>query len=235
MLKVESLNVFYGSVQALHGVSFEVPVGKIVTLIGANGAGKSTVLRTVSGLNRPTAGSVQFNGEDISSLPPYLIVDKGLAHVPEGRMIFSNLSVRENLKVGSYRRKNHRALPADQDYVFSIFPHIAERLNQQAGTLSGGEQQMLAIGRAIMSGARMLMLDEPSLGIAPILVETIFQRLIELNERRGMTILLVEQNANLALQVSHLACVLESGKLSLSGRSRELRENAQVRKAYLGH
>jgi branched-chain amino acid transport system ATP-binding protein len=235
MLEVKNLNVFYGSVQALHGVSFEVPNGKIVTLIGANGAGKSTVLRAISGLNRITIGSIRFNGEDISNLPPYLIVDRGLAHVPEGRMIFANLSVRENLKVGAFRRKDHRALPADQGYVFSIFPHIAERLNQQAGTLSGGEQQMLAIGRAIMSGARMLMLDEPSLGIAPILVETIFHRLIELNERRGITILLVEQNASLALQVSHLACVLESGRLTLSGRSRELRENALVRKAYLGH
>lgn len=235
MLKVNNLNVFYDSIQALHGVSFEVPVGEIVTLIGANGAGKSTVLRTISGLHRLAAGSIQFEGEDISTLPPYLIVDRGLAHVPEGRMIFSNLSVRENLKMGAYRRKNNRIILADQDYVFSIFPRIAERLSQQAGTLSGGEQQMLAIGRAIMSGAKMLMLDEPSLGIAPILVETIFQRLIELNKHRGITILLVEQNANLALQVSHLACVLESGKLALRGKSRELRENPMVRKAYLGH
>jgi branched-chain amino acid transport system ATP-binding protein len=235
MLKIQEINVFYGSIQALHGVSFEVPVGKIVTLIGANGAGKSTVLKTISGLNHPTSGSIQFQGEEISRLSPHLVVEKGIVHVPEGRMIFFNLSVQENLKMGAYRRKDRTNLSADQEYIFSIFPRIAERLNQQAGTLSGGEQQMLAIGRAIMSGAKMLMLDEPSLGIAPILVETIFQRLVDLNEHRGYTILLVEQNANLALQVSHLACVLESGRLNLSGKSEELRENSQVRKAYLGH
>ncbi len=235
MLKIQDLNVFYGSIQALHGLSFEVPVGKIVTLVGANGAGKSTVLRTISGLNRPTTGSIQFEGKEISGLPPHRIVERGLAHVPEGRMIFLNLSVHENLKMGAYRRRDRTHLSEDQEYIYSIFPRIAERLTQQAGTLSGGEQQMLAIGRAIMSGAKMFMLDEPSLGIAPILVETIFQRLVELNERRGSTILLVEQNANLALQVSHLACVLESGRLTLSGKSAELSENSQVRKAYLGH
>lgn len=236
MLKIQDLNVFYGSIRALHGISFEVPAGKIVTLVGANGAGKSTVLRTISGLNRPATGSsIQFEGKEISGSAPHLIVEQGLAHVPEGRMIFLNLSVRENLRMGAYRRKDRSALSADQEYIFSIFPRIAERLTQQAGTLSGGEQQMLAIGRAIMSGAKMLMLDEPSLGIAPILVETIFQRLLELNELRGITILLVEQNANLALQVSHLACVLESGRLTLSGKSEELRKDPQIRKAYLGH
>ncbi|PWU08670.1 MAG: ABC transporter ATP-binding protein [Verrucomicrobia bacterium] len=235
MLKVNDLDVFYGSIQALHGVSFEVPAGKIVTLVGANGAGKSTILRTISGLNRPTKGSIQFNGKEISGLAPHLIVEQGLAQVPEGRMIFPDLSVAENLKMGAYRRKNRSSLASDQEYIFSIFPRIAERLNQQAGTLSGGEQQMLAIGRAIMSGAEMLMLDEPSLGIAPILVETIFERIVELNENRGFTILLVEQNANLALQVSHLGCVLESGRVTVSGRSEDLQENPQVRKAYLGH
>lgn len=235
MLKIQDLHVFYGSIQALHGISFEVPAGKIVTLVGANGAGKSTILRTISGLNRPTRGSIEFKGKEISGLAPHLVVERGIAHVPEGRMIFLNLSVRENLKMGAYRRKEQGNLAADQEYIFSIFPRIAERLNQQAGTLSGGEQQMLAIGRAIMSGAKMLMLDEPSLGIAPILVETIFQRLVELNENRGFTILLVEQNANLALQVSHLACVLESGRVTVSGKSEKLREDPQVRKAYLGH
>lgn len=235
MLKIQDLHVFYGSIQALHGISFEVPVGKIVTLVGANGAGKSTILRTISGLNRPTRGSIEFKGKEISGLAPHLVVERGIAHVPEGRMIFLNLSVRENLKMGAYRRKEQGNLAADQEYIFSIFPRIAERLNQQAGTLSGGEQQMLAIGRAIMSGAKMLMLDEPSLGIAPILVETIFQRLVELNENRDFTILLVEQNANLALQVSHLACVLESGRVTVSGESEKLREDPQVRKAYLGH
>ncbi len=203
MLELKGLAVNYGSIAALHDVSLSVGKGDIVTLIGANGAGKSTTLRTISGLLRARRGSIRYEGEEISNQPPHKIVDRGISQVPEGRMIFANLTVRENLLMGAYLRKDRHKLHADFDFVFEVFPRLKERAKQVAGTLSGGEQQMLAISRALMSKPRCLMLDEPSLGIAPILVKTIFEKIVEINQSLGVTILLVEQNANLALEVSH--------------------------------
>jgi branched-chain amino acid transport system ATP-binding protein len=234
MLEVRDLHVNYGAISALHGISLEVQQGEIVTLIGANGAGKSTTLRAISGLVKPRAGLVRFNGEEISTLPPHLIVGRGLAQSPEGRMVFANLTVIENLQMGAYRRKDHGNFAKDLDYVFSIFPRLKERESQTAGTLSGGEQQMLAIGRALMSKPKCLMLDEPSLGIAPILVQTIFEKIVEVNRELGLTILLVEQNANLALEISHRGYVLETGRIILSDTAAVLRENPQVQECYLG-
>ena len=199
MLELSNLAVNYGSITALHDVSLNVETGAIVTLIGANGAGKSTTLRTVSGLLKARHGNIRYEGEEISNLPPHRIVERGISQVPEGRMIFANLTVRENLLMGAYLRKDRNKLGRDFDFVFEIFPRLKERAKQVAGTLSGGEQQMLAIGRALMSKPRCLMLDEPSLGIAPILVKTIFQKIVEINRSLGITVLLVEQNANLAL------------------------------------
>jgi branched-chain amino acid transport system ATP-binding protein len=235
LLEIRDLTVRYGGIQALHGISLSVPQGSIVTLIGANGAGKSTTLRTVSGLVTPSAGSISFDGMEISGQPAHRIVAAGLAHVPEGRLVFPELSVKENLRMGAYLRRDRKGIADDLEWVCEFFPRLRERLTQQAGTLSGGEQQMLAIGRALMGRPRCLMLDEPSLGIAPLLTETIFTRLVDLNRERGMTMLLVEQNASLALRVSHHAYVLESGRIHLEGPSAEIRKRPEVKAAYLGH
>ena len=235
LLEIRDLTVRYGGIQALHGISLSVPLGSIVTLIGANGAGKSTTLRTVSGLVPPSAGSICFDGMEISGQPAHRIVAAGLAHVPEGRLVFPELSVKENLRMGAYLRRDRKGIADDLEWVCEFFTRLRERLTQQAGTLSGGEQQMLAIGRALMGRPRCLMLDEPSLGIAPLLTETIFTRLVDLNRERGMTMLLVEQNASLALRVSHHAYVLESGRIHLEGPSAEIRKRPEVKAAYLGH
>ncbi|HEX2852963.1 MAG TPA: ABC transporter ATP-binding protein [Opitutaceae bacterium] len=234
MLTVSDLHVSYGAISALGGISFEVAQGAIVTLVGGNGAGKTTTLRTLSGLLRGQRGSVKFLGEDITSLPAHQIVARGLCHVPEGRMIFSNLTVDENLLMGAYLQSDKALIAKNRDYVFGIFPRLKERLRQTAGTLSGGEQQMLAIGRALMSNPKFLMLDEPSLGIAPRLISTIFQKIVEINRDHGITILLVEQNANLALEVSSHAYVLETGRIVLSGDSKKLRTDPQLKAVYLG-
>ncbi len=234
MLELKNLQVSYGSIAALHGISLDVAKGDIVTLIGANGAGKSTTLRAISGMLKATAGSIHYDGQEITNLPPHKIVARGLSHVPEGRMVFSNLTVLENLRMGAYRLKNNTRWKQDLDYVFSIFPRLKEREKQGAGTLSGGEQQMLAIGRALTGTPQCLMLDEPSLGIAPILVKTIFQKIVEINQTLGITILLVEQNANLALEISKFGYVLETGQIILKDQSAALRQNPQVREAYLG-
>jgi branched-chain amino acid transport system ATP-binding protein len=235
MLEVRNLAVRYGGIQALHDLSLSVPKGSIVTLVGANGAGKSTTLRTISGLVPPASGSIRFSGEEIAGWPAHRIVAAGLAHVPEGRLVFPDLTVRENLIMGAYLRRDRKEIAADLEWVGEFFPRLRERITQQAGTLSGGEQQMLAIGRALMGRPRCLMLDEPSLGIAPLLVETIFARLVDLNKERGMTMLLVEQNASLALKVSHYAYVLETGTIHLEGPSPEVRNRPEVQAAYLGH
>jgi len=234
MLEIRDLHVHYGAIAALHGISLEVPAGKIVTLIGANGAGKSTTLRTISGLIKARSGSITFNGEPITNLPPHEIVARGLAQCPEGRMVFTNLTVLENLRMGAYLRRDKQNFPKDLDHIFAIFPRLKERLKQTAETLSGGEQQMLAIGRALMSQPKCLMLDEPSLGIAPILVQTIFSKIVEINRETGLTILLVEQNANLALEISHYGYVLETGRIVLQDECAALRANDEIRAAYLG-
>ncbi len=234
MLSVKNLEVCYGAISALRDVSFAIEAGRIVTLIGANGAGKTTTLRTISGLLRAKRGSISFNGEDIAKLPPHQIVARGLSHVPEGRMVFANLTVDENLAMGAYLRKDKAKIAASRDYVFSVFPRLKERLAQAAGTLSGGEQQMLAIGRALMGEPKLLMLDEPSLGIAPKLISTIFEKIVEINQNHGITILLVEQNANLALEISHDAYVLETGVVVMQGESKQLRANPELKAAYLG-
>ena len=235
MLEVRNLAVHYGGIQALHDVSLTVPQGSIVTLIGANGAGKSSTLRTISGLVPAASGSIRFSGVEITEWPAHRIVGAGLAHVPEGRLVFPDLTVRENLMMGAYLRRDTKEIAADLEWVGEFFPRLRERITQQAGTLSGGEQQMLAISRALMGRPRCLMLDEPSLGIAPLLVETIFARLVDLNKERGMTMLLVEQNASLALKVSHHAYVLETGTIHLEGPSSEVRNRPEVQAAYLGH
>jgi branched-chain amino acid transport system ATP-binding protein len=234
MLQVSDLHVSYGAISALSGISFSIPQGSIVTLIGGNGAGKTTTLRTVSGLLRAKSGTVTFLGENISALAPHKIVARGLCHVPEGRMIFSNLTVDENLSMGAYLQTDHTLIAKNRDYVFSIFPRLKERIKQTAGTLSGGEQQMLAIGRALMGNPKFLMLDEPSLGIAPRLISTIFEKIVEINKNHGITILLVEQNANLALEVSSYAYCLETGRIAMEGESKKLRADPQLKATYLG-
>ena len=234
MIEVKDLEVSYGSIKALHGVSLKVPEKSIVTLIGANGAGKSTTLRAISGLIKARGGSVTYDGQDITNLPAHQLVARGLCHVPEGRMVFANLSVDENLRMGAYLRNDKAGIAEDMDYCFHIFPRLKERITQAAGTMSGGEQQMLAIARALMSKPRYLMLDEPSLGIAPMLVRSIFEQIVAINKERGITVLLVEQNANLALQVSQYGYVLETGSVLLEDTSKSLRKNPQVREAYLG-
>jgi len=233
-LEIQDLAVNYGAITALHGVSLKVEQGAIVTLIGGNGAGKTTTLRTVSGLIRPKSGDILYEGRSIAGAKPHQLVARGLAHVPEGRMIFANLTVRENLRMGAYLRRDKAGIAKDLDYVFAVFPRLKEREQQVAGTLSGGEQQMLAIGRALMSKPRFLMLDEPSLGIAPLLVKTIFEKVVEINREQKITILLVEQNANLALEVSRFGYVLETGRVILQDESKSLRANPQVKSAYLG-
>ena len=230
--KVDNINVYYGAIHAIKGISFEVNEGEIVTLIGANGAGKSTTLQTVSGLLRSRTGSIEFNGENISHVPAHKLVYKGLAQVPEGRRIFLQMSVEENLEMGAFTQKN-AGIDADLESVYEQFPRLRERKKQIAGTLSGGEQQMLAMGRALMSHPKLLMLDEPSMGLAPILVEQIFDIIRQLH-KNGTTILLVEQNAQMALSVADRAYVLETGKITLSGTGKELAESDEVRKAYLG-
>jgi len=234
MLEIKDLSVSYGAITALRGISLSVPSGSIVTLIGANGAGKTTTLKTVSGLLRPKAGEIFYHGKNIAGRPPHQIVKLGLSHVPEGRMIFANLTVMENLQMGAYLQRDRQAVRRELDFVFAMFPRLQERGQQIAGTLSGGEQQMLAIGRALMSRPRLLLLDEPSLGLAPLLVKTIFEKIVEINRQQGITILLVEQNANLALEVSNYGYVLETGKITLQGGSAALRQNPQVKSAYLG-
>jgi branched-chain amino acid transport system ATP-binding protein len=234
MLSVSDLHVSYGAITALGGISLEIEAGSIVTLIGGNGAGKTTTLRTISGLLRPKSGTITFLGETISTLPAHQIVARGLSHVPEGRMVFSNLSVDENLAMGAYLLNDKALIAKNRDYVFSIFPRLKERLKQSAGTLSGGEQQMLAIGRALMGSPKFLMLDEPSLGIAPRLISTIFEKIVEINKTQGITILLVEQNANLALEISTSAYVLECGHLVMSGESKKLRADPKLKATYLG-
>ena len=232
MLEIKDLHVNYGAVHALNGVSMTVKDGEIVSLIGANGAGKSTTLQTVSGLLRSRTGSIEFNGENISHVPAHKLVYKGLAQVPEGRRIFLQMSVEENLEMGAFTQKN-AGIDADIESVYEQFPRLRERKKQIAGTLSGGEQQMLAMGRALMSHPKLLMLDEPSMGLAPILVEQIFDIIRQLH-KNGTTILLVEQNAQMALSVADRAYVLETGKITLSGTGKELAESDEVRKAYLG-
>ena len=234
MLELSGLEVCYGGIRALNGLSLKVPKGSIVTLIGANGAGKSTTLRTISGLVSSSAGSIKFDGREIAGWPAHRIVANGLAHVPEGRLVFPDLSVKENLMMGAYLRRDRKEIGADLEWIGEFFPRLKERITQRAGTLSGGEQQMLAIGRALMGRPRCLMLDEPSLGIAPLLVETIFERLVSLNKERGMTILLVEQNAALALKISNYAYVLETGHIHLEGPSAEIKSRPEIQAAYLG-
>ena len=233
MLKIENLHVSYGGIRALRGVSLEVPDGKIVTLIGANGAGKSTTLRTISGLIKADSGSITYDGQELLGQPIYKILEKGIAMVPEGRRVFTNLTVRENLKVGAYLRKDKAEIEKDLDWVYSLFPRLKERDWQLAGTLSGGEQQMLAVGRALMSRPKLMMMDEPSLGLAPLVVKGIFEIIQEIN-RQGVTVLLIEQNANMALKTADIGYVLETGEITLSGSGRELLAKEAVKKAYLG-
>ncbi|MGC8786765.1 MAG: ABC transporter ATP-binding protein [Anaerolineae bacterium] len=234
LLKVQDLHVYYGAIQALKGISFEVKEGEIVTLIGANGAGKSTTLRTISGLVRPTRGSITFTGQNIVGLSPDKIVELGIAHAPEGRRIFANLTVMENLELAAWLRlqKDKAAVQRDFQRVFALFPRLAERRKQRAGTLSGGEQQMLAIGRALMTHGKLMLLDEPSMGLSPILVREIFNVIREINQQ-GTTILLVEQNARMALRTANRGYVLQTGEIVLSGLAEELAVNEEVRKAYL--
>lgn len=234
MLKIENLRVDYGAINAIRGITINVPDKSIITLIGANGAGKSTTLRTVSGIVKSAGGKIIYDNLDITHKPPYKIVELGICQVPEGRLIFSNLTVKENLEMGAYLRKDQNNFAADFENIFKIFPVLKERLKQPGGTLSGGEQQMLAISRALMSKPKLLLMDEPSLGIAPILVKTIFEKIVEINQSLGVTILLVEQNAHLALTVANYGYVLETGNILLEGPAKELEQNPQVRKAYLG-
>jgi branched-chain amino acid transport system ATP-binding protein len=231
MLEIRDLKVNYGGIEAVKGISFSVPEGSIVTLIGANGAGKSTTLCTISGLIRPNGGSVVFQGEDITGKDPAMIVGKGITMVPEGRKIFPDLTVLENLKIGAYLRKDN--LNADLNWVFDLFPRLKERSWQPGGTLSGGEQQMLAVGRALMSRPRLMMMDEPSLGLAPLIVRDIFDIIREIR-RQGVTILLIEQNANMALKTADIGYVMETGRITLSGSGAELLANEGVKAAYLG-
>ncbi len=233
MLQVEDLRVAYGKIEAVKGISFQVEAGQVVTLIGGNGAGKTTTLRTLSGLLRPVAGRITFEGHDISAMPAHEIVAKGIAHSPEGRRIFPQMSVQENLELGAFIRRDADGVIADRDRILELFPVLAERATQAAGTLSGGEQQMLAIGRALMSRPRLLMLDEPSMGLSPIMMQRILSTVRELKEQ-GTTILLVEQNAQAALSLADSAYVIETGKIVLSGTGAELLTNDEVRKAYLG-
>ena len=233
MLTINDINVFYGAIHAIKGVSLEVNEGEIVTLIGANGAGKSTILRTISGLLKPKTGSIQFEGQEIAGMPAHEIVKTGISQVPEGRRIFAEMSVLENLELGAFTRKDKDGIKADMELVFERFPRLKERIGQLAGTLSGGEQQMLAMGRALMSRPRLLLLDEPSMGLAPLLIKEIFTIIQDIN-KTGTTVLLVEQNANMALSIAHRAYVLETGRITLSGDAKELAASDEFRKAYLG-
>ena len=233
MLKIDDINVYYGAIHAIKGISLEVKQGEIVTLIDANGAGKSTTLRTISGLLKPKTGSIQFLGENIAGIPAHKIVRKGISQVPEGRRIFAEMTVNENLDLGAFTRSDKKGIADDLDMVFSLFPRLKERRTQVAGTLSGGEQQMLAMGRALMSRPKLLLLDEPSMGLAPILIREIFKIIVDIN-KQGTTVLLVEQNANMALSIANRAYVLETGRITLSGDADKLAASEDVRKAYLG-
>ncbi|WP_042462872.1 ABC transporter ATP-binding protein [Neobacillus dielmonensis] len=233
MLKVNDINVFYGNIQALKGVSLEVKEGEIVTLIGANGAGKSTLLKTLSGLLKPKTGTIEYMGKVVSGKVPQAIVKAGISHVPEGRRVFSNMSVEENLELGAFTRKNSREIREDLAKVYELFPRLLERRKQLSGTLSGGEQQMLAMGRAIMAKPKLLLLDEPSMGLAPLMVKQIFNIIEQIN-KAGTTVLLVEQNANMALSVADRAYVIETGRIGLNGTAAELQASEDIKKAYLG-
>ena len=233
MLKIKDLHVSYGGIRALRGVDIEVPDGKIVTLIGANGAGKSTTLRTISGLVKADSGSITYNDTELLGMPINKILEQGIAQVPEGRRVFADLTVLENLKIGAYLRTDKPEIAKDIQWVYSLFPRLQERSWQLAGTLSGGEQQMLAVGRALMSRPKLMMLDEPSLGLAPLVVQDIFSIIREIN-RQGVTVLLVEQNANMALKIADLAYVLETGTITMSGTGAELLADSRVKEAYLG-
>jgi branched-chain amino acid transport system ATP-binding protein len=233
LLEVTDVHTFYGNIEALKGVSLTVDEGEVVTLIGSNGAGKSTTLRSISGLTPPREGSIKFEDTEIGEVPPQEIVERGISLSPEGRHVFPRMTVRENLDLGAYLRKDRDGIEKDRERVYSLFPRLKEREKQKGGTMSGGEQQMLAIGRALMANPRLLLLDEPSMGIAPILVERIYETIAEIN-RQGTTILLVEQNANYALEVSKRGYVLETGSIALEDESSRLRTNPEVQKAYLG-
>ena len=233
MLKIDDLKVRYGGIEAVKGISFEVPESAIVTLIGANGAGKSTTLRTIAGLVKPASGRIHLQAEDITGMSPDKIVTRGITLVPEGRRVFPDLTVLENLKVGAYLRRNKDEIEHDLQWVYDLFPRLKERSWQAAGTLSGGEQQMLAVGRALMSRPKLIMMDEPSLGLAPIIVKGIFDIIKEIN-RMGVTVLLIEQNANMALKIADVGYVLETGRITLTGSGQELLRNEDVKKAYLG-
>ena len=233
MLKVENLVVSYGGIEALKGISLEVPEGKIVTLIGANGAGKSTLLRSIIGLVKPAEGKITYEEKDITGLNSQKIVKTGITLVPEGRRVFPNLTVLENLKIGAYLRNDKEGIEKDIRWIYDLFPRLEERSWQMAGTLSGGEQQMLAVGRALMSRPKVLMMDEPSLGLAPLVIKDIFKIIQEINNQ-GMTILLIEQNANMALKIADIAYVLETGRITMTGTGKELLENPEIKAAYLG-
>src|SRR5579862_2598581 len=234
VLELKNLSVSYGAINALQGISLQIQDGDIVTLIGANGAGKTTTLKTISGVLAARSGEILYGGRNIANLKPHQIVKLGISHVPEGRMIFANLTVHENLMMGAFLQRDKSLVRKEVDFVFAMFPRLKEREAQIAGTLSGGEQQMLAIGRALMSQPKFLMMDEPSLGIAPLLVKTIFEKIVEINRERRIGILLVEQNAHLALEVSNYGYVLETGRIILQDTSAALRQNPQVKSAYLG-
>jgi branched-chain amino acid transport system ATP-binding protein len=233
VLEVDGIHTFYGTIEALKGISLEVRKGEIVTMIGANGAGKSTTLRSINGLNHPRSGSIRFMGEDITHSPAHKIVKRGISQSPEGRKLFPRMSVEENLEMGAFQRSGHAEIQADKDHVFELFPRLKERIHQKAGTLSGGEQQMCAIGRALMARPKLLMLDEPSMGLAPIFVDRIFETIVEIN-KDGTPVLLVEQNALMALDIAHRGYVLETGRVALEGSAKDLAANEDVKKAYLG-
>ena len=233
VLELEGIHTYYGSIHALKGISLDVREGEFVTLLGANGAGKSTTLRSINGLNHPRRGRIRFEGDDITTAPPHLIVKRGIAQSPEGRRLFSRMTVLENLEMGAFQRTDRAAMAQDLDRVFTLFPRLAERKTQKAGTLSGGEQQMVAMGRALMARPKLLMLDEPSMGLAPIFVERIFEIVVEIN-KQGTPILLVEQNALMALEVANRGYVLETGTIALADDAKALKGNEQVRKTYLG-
>lgn len=233
MLKINDIDVYYGNIQALKGLSIEVNEGEIVTLIGANGAGKSTLLKTISGLLKPKRGSIEYLGAAIDGKAAQAIVKDGISHVPEGRRVFSNMTVEENLELGAYLRKDKDGIKKDMNHVYELFPRLLERRKQLSGTLSGGEQQMLAMGRALMAKPKLIIMDEPSMGLAPLMVKNIFN-IIKMVNKEGVTVLLVEQNANMALSVAHRAYVLETGKIVLAGTAKELQESEEVKAAYLG-
>lgn len=233
MLKIHNIDVYYGNIQALRNVSLEVNEGEIVTLIGANGAGKSTLLKTISGLLKPKLGSIEYLGSNIDGKAAQSIVKAGISHVPEGRRVFANMSVEENLELGAYLRNDREQIKKDMEHVYELFPRLLERRKQQSGTLSGGEQQMLAMGRALMAKPKLIIMDEPSMGLAPLMVKNIFN-IIDMVNKEGVTVLLVEQNANMALSVADRAYVLETGSIVLSGTAKELQESEEVKAAYLG-